>query len=296
MQDFTEDNLTQVVCEEYGSKTSDERLRTVVTSLIQHLHAFIKDVELTEAEWYKAVEFLTATGQVCNEERQEFVLLSDVLGVSMLVDAINNRRSGLGTENTVLGPFHVTGAPELPMGANIMLKDIGGTPAFVRGRITDQDGAPLEGAVLDVWQASLRGFYDVQDPEVPQWNLRGKFTTGADGRYWFATELPGPYPIPTDGPVGELLRACGRHPMRPGHLHFIITAEGHDRLTTHIFTAGDEYLESDSVFGTKSSLVGEYETCHDEEMAKKYGLSVPFQMLDFDFGLMRSAAAEPFAA
>lgn len=296
MRDFTEDNLTQVVHEEYMSKTQDRRTREIMSGLIKHLHAFLKEVELTEDEWFKAVQFLTASGQMCNEERQEFVLLSDVLGVSMLVDAINNRRSGLGTENTVLGPFHVSGAPELPMGANIMLKDIGGQSAFVRGRVTDQDGDPLQGAVLDVWQASLRGFYDVQDPEVPQWNLRGKFTTGADGRYWFATELPGPYPIPTDGPVGDLLRSCGRHPMRPGHLHFIITAEGHDRLTTHIFTAGDEYLDSDAVFGTKSSLIGEYESCHDEAMAKEYGLSVPFLLLDFDFGLMRSAVGETAAA
>ena len=296
MRDFTEDNLTQVVHEEYMSKTPDRRMREIMSGLIKHLHAFLKEVELTEDEWFKAIQFLTASGQMCDEKRQEFVLLSDVLGVSMLVDAINNRRSGLGTENTVLGPFHVSGAPELPMGANIMLKDIGGQPAFVRGCVTDLDGNPLQGAVLDVWQASLRGFYDVQDPEVPQWNLRGKFTTGADGRYWFATELPGPYPIPTDGPVGELLQACGRHPMRPGHLHFIITAEGHDRSTTHIFTAGDEYLDSDAVFGTKSSLIGEYEACHDEAMAKQYGLSVPFLLLDFDFGLMRSSAKKPAAA
>ena len=295
MRDFTEDNLTQVVHDEYMTRAPDRRMREIMSALIRHLHAFIKEAEVTEAEWYRAIEYLTATGQLCDETRQEFVLLSDVLGVSMLVDAINNRRSGLGTENTVLGPFHVSGAPDLPMGANIMLKDIGGTPAFVRGRVTDQDGTPLEGAVLDVWQASVRGFYDVQDDEVPRWNLRGRFTTGADGRYWFATELPGPYPIPTDGPVGELLRACGRHPMRPGHLHFIITAEGHDRLTTHIFTQGDRYLDSDAVFGTKSSLIGEYETCKDAEMAEKYGLTAPFQLLDFDFGLMRSIEARPAA-
>ena len=288
MRDFTIENLTEIVHEEYVSKTSDPRLREIMGSLVNHLHAFVKDIQLTEAEWFEAVQFLTATGQMCDEKRQEFILLSDTLGVSMLVDAINHPRSGAGTENTVLGPFYVSGAPDLPMGSNIVKKDSGGTLAFVRGKVTDQDDNPIDGAVLDVWQASVRGFYDVQDPEVPQWNLRGKFTTGPDGKYCLATELPGFYPVPTDGPVGKMLNACGRHAMRPGHLHFVITADGYDRLTTHIFTAGDEYLESDAVFATKSSLVGEYQACEDEALAKEYGLQMPFQLLDFDFGLMRT--------
>ncbi len=297
MRDFTIDNLTEVVFEEYVSKTPDPRLREIMGSLIKHLHAFVKDVELTEEEWFKAIQFLTDTGHMCDDKRQEFILLSDTLGVSMLVDAINHRRSGTATENTVLGPFYVPGAPELPMGANIMQKDVGGTPALVRGRVTDQDGNPLAGAVLDVWQASVRGYYDMQDAEVPEYNLRGKFKTGTDGRYWFTTEVPGAYPIPTDGPVGKMLEACGRHPMRPGHLHFIITADGFDRLTTHIFTNDDDYLDSDAVFATKSSLIGNYQTCEDAELAEANRLTVPFQLLDFDFGLMRASEEEkPTAA
>ena len=290
MRDFTIDNLTDVVLEEYASKTRDPRLREIMSGLIKHLHAFLKDVRPTEEEWFKAIEFLTATGKKCDDKRQEFVLLSDTLGVSMLVDALNHRGGGLVTESTVLGPFYVSGAPDLPMGSSIMLEDSGGSPALVRGKITDQDGKALGGAVLDIWQASARGFYDVQDPEVPEWNLRGRFTTGTDGRYWFVTEVPAPYPIPTDGPVGTMLKACGRHPMRPGHLHFIISAPGYERLTTHVFTNGDQYLDSDAVFATKSSLIGEYRPCDDETLARELELETPFQLLEFDFGLLRSSS------
>ncbi len=286
MLDFTADNLTETVVAACQKNASSPRTKQIMGSLVTHLHAFAKEVELTESEWFKAIEFLTETGKLCDDKRQEFILLSDTLGLSMLVDAINHPRTGLGTENTVLGPFHVPGAPRLPMGSSIVKQDLGGERTLVRGKVTDAQGAPIDGATLDVWQTSANRLYDVQDPDAPDWNLRGRFTTAADGRYWFTSEKPTSYPIPIDGPVGVMLKACGRHNIRPGHLHFIVTADGFDQLTTHIFTEGDEYLESDVVFATKSSLVGQYRSCDDSELAADMGLEVPFLLVEYDFGLM----------
>ncbi len=286
MLDFTVDNLTETVVEACQDKASSPRVKQIMGSLVSHLHAFAKEVELTEAEWFTAIEFLTETGKLCDDKRQEFILVSDTLGLSMLVDAINHPRTGLGTENTVLGPFHVPGAPKLPMGSSIMKQDLGGERTLVRGKVTDANGDPVDGAVLDVWQTSANRLYDVQDPDAPDWNLRGRFTTGDDGRYWFTSEKPQAYPIPIDGPVGVMLKACGRHNIRPGHLHFIVTADGYEQLTTHIFTDGDEYLESDVVFATKSSLIGQYQSCDDSELAAEVGLETPFLLVEYDFGLM----------
>jgi len=291
MLDFTVDNLTDNVISTCQENAISPRVKQIMGSLIGHLHAFAKDVELTEAEWFTAIEFLTNTGQLCDDKRQEFILLSDTLGLSMLVDAINHPRTGLGTENTVLGPFHVPGAPELAMGDSIMKHDLGGERTLVRGKVTDADGAPIDAATLDVWQTSANRLYDVQDSEAPEWNLRGKFTTGPDGHYWFTSERPMAYPIPIDGPVGVMLKACGRHNMRPGHLHFIVTADGYEQLTTHIFTDGDEYLESDVVFATKSSLVGTYRSCDDSALAEEMGLETPFLVVEYDFGLMPAKGA-----
>ena len=289
VKDFSIDNMPQAVLEEYGSKTEDPRLREIMLSLITHLHSFVKDVKLTEEEWFKAIMFLTAVGQKCDDKRQEFILLSDTLGVSSLVDSVNHDRSGVGTENTVLGPFYVPGSPEKKMGDSIVQKATEkGVTAVINGTVIDKNGNPVAGAVLDVWQSSSEGFYHMQDENMPEFNLCGRFTTGADGKYIFVTEKPAAYPVPTDGPVGEMLRACGRHPMRPGHLHFIITAPGYDRLVTHIFTNEDEYLDSDAVFATKSSLVGEYKETHDEELAGELNIKSPFQKVDFDFTLMSS--------
>jgi len=237
---------------------SDPRFQQLMEALVRHLHAFVKETEPTMDEWFDAIQFLTWAGQICDEKRQEWILLSDVLGVSMLVDAINNRRPGRATENTVLGPFHVSNAPRRSMGDNICL-DGKGEPCFVSGRVTDESGQPLAGVTLDVWQTNGDGFYDVQQPDAqPQFNMRGLFETGADGAYSFWTTLPLPYSIPDDGPVGLLLRKSGRHPMRPAHIHFIAEKAGYERLVTHIFVRGGAYLESDAVFGVKEELIGDF--------------------------------------
>ena len=288
MRDFTIDNLTEIVLEEYGSKTEDPRSRQIITSLIKHLHAFVKDVELTEEEWFKAIMFLTRTGQTCDDKRQEFILLSDVLGVSMLVDAINHPKSGKGTESTVLGPFYVSGAPEYENGASIIKQQYAGEVALVQGKVMDPDGNPIAGARLDVWQTAANGYYDVQDQSMSENNMRGIFTTDAEGSYTFVTEKPLSYSIPTDGPVGDLLRTSSRHGMRPAHIHFIVSADGYESLTTHVFSDGDEYLDSDAVFATKSSLIGYYSESDDADTAARYNLSVPFSHLQFDMGLMPS--------
>lgn len=245
----------------------DPRFRRIMGSLVEHLHAFIKDVELTRDEWEVAIDFLTATGKKCSTERQEFILLSDVLGVSMLVDAINNRRPPAATENTVQGPFHVAGAPEREMGANISL-DGKGESCLFEGRVLDTDGSPIEGARIDVWSDNADGFYDVQQLDVqPRWNNRGVFVTGPDGAYSFQGIKPVSYPVPVDGPVGDVLRGMGRHPYRPAHTHVIVTAPGFQKLVTHVFVGDDPYIDSDTVFGVKESLKAPFEPVEDGETA-----------------------------
>jgi len=255
---FTEASSAEVVNARIGLG-ADPRLAEVMASLVRHLHAFAKEVGLTQAEWDLGIDFLTSTGQMSSGERQEFILLSDVLGLSMLVDAISNRLEGGGTESTVLGPFHVDGAPILEMGANICLDGKGETCLF-EGKVRSLNGAPVEGAYVDVWCDNADGFYDVQQPRIqPKWNNRGRFVTGADGRYFFHGILPTVYAIPDDGPVGRMLRHLGRHPYRPAHMHFLVTAPGHRKLVTHVFVGGDGYLESDAVFGVKESLIAAFD-------------------------------------
>jgi protocatechuate 3,4-dioxygenase beta subunit len=280
--DFTEETAADAVTESFGPQT-DPRLREVLVSLVRHLHAFARDVELTVPEWEQAIGFLTQTGQKCDDERQEFILLSDVLGLSMLVETISNRKFGVATESTVLGPFHVVESPARPLGGSIDLVGTG-TPCVVTGRVLSVDRTPLPGATLDVWQASDQGFYDVQQPAgQPRGNGRGLFTADAEGRFWFRTVVPSYYPIPTDGPVGELLRATGRHAFRPAHIHFIVTAPGHRELTTHIFVAGSEYIESDTVFAVKQSLVVDFTEVDDPAQAKQWHVGqLPFRHADVD--------------
>jgi catechol 1,2-dioxygenase len=280
---FTEETSAEVVIGR--NATGNARLAQVMAVLTRHLHAAVKEIEPTEAEWMEAIRFLTATGHMCSDWRQEFILLSDVLGVSMLVDAINNRKPSGASESTVLGPFHVADAPELPMGADICL-DRKGEPMLVTGTIRSTDGSPIAGARIDVWQANDEGFYDVQQKGLqPEFNLRGVFRTGADGRYWFRGAKPKFYPIPDDGPVGQLLRALGRHPWRPAHLHYIIEAPGHTRLVTHLFDPDDPWIETDAVFGVKASLMARFSPVDDPQAIAEAGFSGPFLHVAHDFVL-----------
>jgi hydroxyquinol 1,2-dioxygenase len=279
--DFTEQTAADAVVDSFAG-APDQRLRELLTGLVRHVHAFVRETEPTMAEWRRAIEFLTATGRTCDDERQEFILLSDVLGVSMLVETINNRAGDGSTESTVLGPFHVVKSPRRNLGDTIDLVGTG-TPGVVTGRVLSADGTPLPGAELDVWQASDRGYYDVQQPDVqPRGNGRGLFTADETGAFWFRTVVPSHYPIPTDGPVGELLNATKRHPYRPAHIHFIVTAPGHRALTTHIFVAGSPYIESDAVFAVKKSLIAEFTPVDDPEQMAGYGLNRPFRIANFD--------------
>jgi protocatechuate 3,4-dioxygenase beta subunit len=281
---FSEERSAEVVAAAFAD-TPDPRLRTILVSLVEHLHGFVKDVQLTEAEWAKAIAFLTATGKMCSDTRQEFILLSDVLGASMLVETINNRAGGTVTESTVEGPFHMVASPRRELGANIA-EDGKGEPCLVTGTVTGPGGAAVPGALVDVWQANAEGFYDVQQPGVqPELNLRGLFTADDEGRFWFRTIVPRFYPIPVDGPVGRLLQATSRHPYRPAHMHFEVTAPGMRRLTTHLFVEATPYIDSDAVFGVKQSLVREFPTVDDPERAAEVGLPNPFRTVHFDVGL-----------
>lgn len=251
---MTQDQRLQAVTDEVvASFGRDDRLAEIMRSLTTHLHAFARDVALTQDEWTRGVEFLTRTGQMCDGRRQEFILLSDVLGLSMLTVGINAAPEPEATESTVFGPFFVDDAPEVGLGGDIA-SGATGTPCRVSGTVTSTAGEPVPGARIEVWEADADGFYDVQYPDGRTAG-RGWLTSGDDGGYRFWSVRPSAYGIPDDGPVGELLAASGRHPMRPAHLHFMVTAPGYRTLITHIFVAGDEYLSGDAVFGVKDSLV-----------------------------------------
>lgn len=283
MRDITEANLTDAVLARLGGSTNP-RFQQVMTSLLRHLHAFVREVELTEAEWFTGIQFLTAVGQKCDAKRQEFILLSDTLGVSMLVDAINHRKSPGATESTVLGPFYVPGAPDLPNGANLAA-GLPGEPTLFSGRVLTADGQPIVGALIDMWQADAEGFYDVQRPDLDGVRLRGKFHTDTQGRFWFWTVKPTSYPVPTDGPVGQMLLSMGRHPYRPAHIHTIVSAPGFEPVTTHVFAAGDRYLDSDAVFGVKDSLVVDF-VWHEPGIAPDgTKMDRPYYTMQYDFAL-----------
>ncbi|QUT04604.1 intradiol ring-cleavage dioxygenase [Sphingobium phenoxybenzoativorans] len=289
---FEEDRSAEIVSSRTGP-AANPRLREVVDTLVRHMHAAVREAKVTPEEWMTGIQFLTDTGHMCNEWRQEFILLSDVLGVSMLVDAVNHHRPNGSTENTVLGPFHVANAPEYPLGANICL-DGKGEPLLVRGRVIDTEGQPIAGVTLDVWQANEDGFYDVQQKGIqPDFNLRGIFRTDADGYYWFRSVKPRWYPIPDDGPVGKMLTALDRHPNRAAHLHFIVEAAGYDRLVTHIFTPDCPYLPGDAVFGVKQSLIADFELIDEPGEAAKLGFSSPYWSVQWDFTLAREGQLRP---
>jgi hydroxyquinol 1,2-dioxygenase len=258
MRNITEDNITEALIARLADCESP-RLKRVMTSLVRHLHGFVREVGLTDAEWAAAVEFLTATGQACSAERQEFILLSDTLGVSMLVTALNHAHPSGATEATVLGPFHTDDAPLLPQGADLA-RGAPGEPLFAVIEVVDLTGAPIAGADVQIWQADAEGLYDVQRSELGKARrARARMRTDAQGRLRFRALVPTPYPVPTDGPVGRLLTATGRHPWRPAHLHFLVRAQGFSPLVTHLFRDPDPYLDSDVVFGVRSSLIARFE-------------------------------------
>jgi len=264
-----------------------ERLRQVMTAVVEHLHAAIVETGITEEEWMQAIRFLTDVGHMCTDWRQEFILLSDVLGVSMLVDAVSHERPKGATENTVLGPFYHEGSPRYANGTNICL-DGKGEPLVVWGRVLDEAGNPVAGAEVDVWQTNDEGFYDVQQKGIqPDDNLRGVFVTDANGEYWFRSVKPRFYPIPDDGPVGKLLKALGRHPYRPAHIHFKVRAAGFETVTTHIFAPDCPYIGSDPVFGVKQSLIADFQKVDDTAQSRECGITGPFWRVRWDFVLTR---------
>ena len=272
--------------------TDNPRLKQIMTSLIRHLHDFAREVELTEGEWFEGIKFLTDTGHITNDRRQEFVLLSDTLGLSMLVIAQNNRKPERCTEATVFGPFYVEGAPEYALGEDIANGAMG-EPCYVNARVMGLRGEPVAGALVDVWQADEAGFYDSQYAGNEQMRARGRLHTDEKGRLYFRTLLPVAYPIPSDGPVGRMLSATGRHPWRPAHIHFMIEAPGYEKLVTHVFRDEDQYLRSDTVFGVRSSLIAHFQQHPAGETTPAATQSdVPFYTLDFDFVLNPSSNAQ----
>ncbi|HSV50807.1 MAG TPA: intradiol ring-cleavage dioxygenase [Burkholderiaceae bacterium] len=278
MRNLTQDNITQAVMARFA-QTPDARLKEIMTSLVQHLHAFAREVRLTEEEWMQGIQFLTATGQKCDDKRQEFILLSDTLGLSMLTVAMNNDKPAGCTEATVFGPFHVEGAPHYAHGDDLA-NGARGEPCLVRGSVRGPAGEVVAGASIDVWQADADGNYDVQYQALEKHQARGVLQSGPDGRFHFRSIVAEAYPIPVDGPVGDMLRATRRHPWRPAHLHFMITAEGYETLVTHVFRDGDPYLDSDAVFGVRQSLVADWVKHPDGSTT-----------LDFDFVLNPKGSA-----
>lgn len=283
MRNFNEENLTDAVLAKLAGATNP-RFKQIMTSLLHHMHDFVREVELTEEEWFAGIQFLTATGQKCDDKRQEFILLSDTLGVSMLVDTINHRQPVGTTESTVLGPFYVEGMPELPNGA-VLGKELPSDPTLFSGQVLTATGQPLANATVDMWQADAEGFYDVQLPDPDVVRLRGQFRTDDQGKFWFWTVRPVSYPVPTDGPVGQMLLQMGRHPYRPAHIHAIVSAPGFETVTTHVFAKGDRYLDSDAVFGVKDSLVVDF-IRHDPGQAPDgTHMNRPYFTVNYHFGL-----------
>lgn len=286
MRTVSTDTITKAFLDYCGPDT-DVRTREVLESLAKHLHAFAKETALTHDEWRKGIELMTRAGDITTPERNEFVLFSDVLGLSSLVDMIHSPEGA--TPSSVLGPFHILGAPDLPIGGDLIGDDTGDA-IIVGGVVRDMEGAPISGAVLEIWQTADNGLYSNQDPAQPDYNLRAMQTVGADGRYLLSTVRPAPYTVPDDGPVGDLLHATGRTPWRPSHLHFIVQAEGYRTLVTEVFPDDDPYLDSDAVFGVREKLVMHYARSEDaaklpDDLAARDAIKAPFYLVDFDFVL-----------
>lgn len=290
MRNLDENTITTEALDRIKN-TPSPRLREIMTALIQHLHAFAREVRLTEDEWFEGIRFLTDTGHITDDERQEFILLSDTLGLSMLVIAQNNRKPPGCTEATVFGPFHVAEAPEYPLGSDIS-NGAKGEPCYVRATIRGLGGEGVPNARVEVWQADADGLYDVQYKDQKIHRARGVLTADAQGEFYFKSVLPEAYPIPTDGPVGRMLNATGRHPWRPAHMHLMIDAPGYERLVTHVFRDTDKYLDSDAVFGVRSSLVTQWEKHAPSATPDRGSSPTPFYTLNFNF-VLNSNACKP---
>jgi hydroxyquinol 1,2-dioxygenase len=280
---FNEDNLTAEVVKRFA-KTKDKRFREIMQSAVKHLHAFAREAKLTEEEWFEGIKFLTAVGQKCDDKRQEFILLSDVLGLSMMIVALNHKTQPGATEATVLGPFFAHGAKEYGYGADLREgATMKGEDVWVSGRVVSLDGKPVANAALDIWQAKADGIYDVQTEG--EFELRGRVKANARGEFAFASYKPKFYSIPMDGPVGDFIRTTTGNQMRPAHMHAIVSAPGYQQVITHVFVEGDPYLDGDAVYAVKNSLVGRYKKVNDAALAKKLGMPNPFLRLDWDFKL-----------
>ena len=285
----TESNLTDIARERW-SNMPDPRLREIMAALITHIHAFVREIEPTEAEWAGAIDWLTRTGKMCTEKRQEFILFSDVLGVSMLVDAINHRLASRATPTTVEGPFHIHDSPEFADGAD-MAKNAPGVPCFVAGVVRDLDGKPVEGATLDVWQTDGEGLYEAQRDVDGPW-VRGIFRTQADGSFLIRTVAPVGYTIPMDGTVGELMQRTKISHYRPAHIHFVVETPGYHRIVTHLFQRGDRYLDTDVVYGVKAPLIVDFKQVPGGKAPNGETLSSPFYLVRYDFVLQKTAIAK----
>jgi len=286
MRNVTSDNITETFLGYFGEDT-DPRLKEIMTSLAKHLHAFAKETELTHEEWGKGLDILRSAGAITTPERDEFVLLSDVLGLSSLVDMINS--SDGGTSSSVLGPFHISNPPAMEMGADLR-GGYEGELILVTGTVLNLAGEPIAGATLDIWQTAPNGLYSSQDPEQDTYSFHALFTTGDDGQYSFTTVRPVCYTVPTDGPVGEILNATGRHPWRPSHLHYIIKAPGYRTLVTEVFPDDDPYLDQDTVFGVREDIVMSYvqksaDTFPDSGFEMSGKVKEPYSLVDFNLVL-----------
>jgi len=293
MTQFNDTELTAAVIKSFD-ETPDPRARFLLQELVKSLHDYVRRTDLTFEEWDTAIGFLTRTGQTCTDIRQEFILLSDVLGVSMLVDAVNHRDRDGATETTVLGPFYVGEHKVTPHGSDISA-DLSGERMFVQSRVTDLGGRPLAGVPVDVWHADHDGFYDSQRPSYASDgpSSRARFVTDADGRFHFRTILPCSYPIPTDGPVGQMITQTNRHPMRPAHVHFLVNAKGHEPLITHVFIEGDKYIDSDVVFGVKDELIAKVEKRTDPVMPDGKPADGPWHLMTYEFHVKPGGGMAP---
>ena len=289
MRNVTEHNITDAVLATMAAAT-DPRAKQVMSSLVRHLHDFVREVELTQAEWMAAIEFLVKVGQKTTPERNEFILASDTLGISSLVDMVNNRSVPGATDTSVLGPFYIDGTrmPTLDLGGDL-IGDNEGEPGLVMGRVTTPDGRPIAGALLEIWQNASNGQYESEDPNQAEGNLRGKLHTDAEGRYRFTTTKPVAYTVPYDGPVGDMLRAFGRHAWRPAHIHFIVSAPTYRPIVTELFVADDTYLDEDAVFGVRESLVVDFRRLESADEAAAYHVEPGYWLVEYDFRLQPAA-------